>query len=74
MNLNSKLTEIKREMDDLGKQLSAQHTSIFRTLDELRMQGAKPVGLGEPDNDGSGLIGASLLGGGSGSGDSGLEI
>ena len=56
MNLNSKLTEIKRDMDDLGKQLSAQHTSIIRTLDELKRQGAKPPGLGEPDFDGSGGI------------------
>ena len=49
--------------------MSAQHRSIIRSLDELKRPGAKPVGLGEPDNDGSGLIG-----GGSGSGDSGLEI
>ena len=51
MNLNSKLTDFKREMDHLGKQLSTQHTSILRTLNELKMQEAKPVG--EPD-DGSG--------------------
>ena len=56
MNVNSKLTEIKREMDKMEKQMSAQHTSIIRTLDELKRQGAKPPGLGEPDFDGSGGI------------------
>ena len=49
--------------------MSAQHRSIIRSLDELKGQGAKPVGLGEPDFDGSGS-----MGGGSGSGDSGEEI
>ena len=39
MNLNSKLKEIKRKMNDFKKQMSAQHTSIFHTLDELKMQG-----------------------------------
>ena len=34
MNVNSKLREIKREMDKIEKQMSAQHTSIIRSLDE----------------------------------------
>ena len=62
MNLNSKLTEIKREMEELGivgKRLSTQHSSIIRSLDELKR--SKATGSG------------SIREGGSGSGDSGGE-
>ena len=72
MTLTSKLTEIKREMDKMERQMSAQHTSIISSLDELKRQRAKPVGLEEPDIyslDGSGSLGGS----GMGSGDSGGE-